>query len=138
MKSDIERRFFLAEGISHQPNDHIDKEVEWAAMARMLDLRDVFQLIVDSLADATLAATPHRVRNEGSGDRLSLPFFFDPNWNSTLEPIDRESLPAKDLASVDDEVRERWDGLDLKKLSRKMTYGDFVWSKVKKVFPDLA
>ncbi len=78
------------------------------------------------------------MRNEGSGDRLSLPFFFDPNWNSTLEPIDRESLPAKDLASVDDEVRERWDGLDLKKLSRKMTYGDFVWSKVKKVFPDLA
>ena len=69
MKSDIERRFFLAEGISHQPSDHIDKEVEWAAMARMLDLRDVFQLIVDSLADATLAATPHRVRNEGSGDR---------------------------------------------------------------------
>ena len=55
MESDVERRFFLAEGISHQPGDHIDKEVEWAAMAGMLDLRDVFQLIIDSLADRTLA-----------------------------------------------------------------------------------
>ena len=55
MKSDVERWFFLTEGVSHQPGDHIDKEIEWAAMAGMLDLRDVFQLIIDSLADRTLA-----------------------------------------------------------------------------------
>ena len=55
MESDVERWFFLAEGIGHQPGNHIDKEVEWAAMARMLDLRDGFQLIIDGLADRTLA-----------------------------------------------------------------------------------
>jgi isopenicillin N synthase-like dioxygenase len=75
-------------------------------------------------------ATPHRVRNQGSGDRLSLPFFFDPNWDCTLESIDPKKIPARNVA--------RWDGLDLKSLPEKMTYGEFVWSKVRKVFPDLA
>jgi isopenicillin N synthase-like dioxygenase len=42
-------------------------------------------------------ATPHRVKNQGDGDRLSLPFFFDPNWNSTLEKIPRELLREEDL-----------------------------------------
>ena len=55
MKSNVERWFFLTEGVSHQPGDHVDKEVEWTAMAGMLDLRDVVQLIIDSLADRTLA-----------------------------------------------------------------------------------
>lgn len=26
-------------------------------------------------------ATPHRVRNKADNDRLSMPFFFDPNWD---------------------------------------------------------
>ena len=55
MKSNVERWFFLTEGVSHQPSDHIDKEVEWAAMAGMLDLRAIFQLISDGLADRALA-----------------------------------------------------------------------------------
>ena len=55
MESDVERWFFLAEGISHQPGDHIDKEVEWVAMAGMLDLRDVFELVIDSLDDRAFA-----------------------------------------------------------------------------------
>jgi isopenicillin N synthase-like dioxygenase len=82
-------------------------------------------------------ATPHRVRNQGQHDRLSLPFFFDPNWDCTLEPVDCSLLPVERLSSVAAKVHERWDGLDLKRLTGKMTYGDFVWSKVKKVFPDL-
>lgn len=49
MKSDIERRFFLAEGIRYEPGEQIDKEVERAAMPGMFNLRDIFQLIVDGL-----------------------------------------------------------------------------------------
>lgn len=26
-------------------------------------------------------ATPHRVRNKAGHDRISMPFFFDPNWD---------------------------------------------------------
>ena len=58
MESDVERWFFLAEGVSHQPSDPIDKEVEWAAMAGMLDLRDVFELVIDGLDDRAVAQQP--------------------------------------------------------------------------------
>jgi isopenicillin N synthase-like dioxygenase len=82
-------------------------------------------------------STPHRVRNLGAGDRISLPFFFDPNWAATLEPIDRARLPSHLLQNVDDRVSDRWDGLNLKHLSQDVTYGKFIWEKVRKVFPDL-
>ena len=79
-------------------------------------------------------ATPHRVKNQGSGDRLSLPYFFDPNWKSSLEPI-----PLKELKVIPpSEEQKRWDGLDLLNLPYNMTYGEFVWNKVKDVFPGLA
>lgn len=83
-------------------------------------------------------ATPHRVRNEAKGDRLSLPFFFDPNWRSTLEPVEKTLLRAADLACVSQATQDRWDGLQMNALSRDMEYGNFVWKKVSKVFPDLA
>ena len=77
-------------------------------------------------------ATPHRVRNQGKGARLSLPFFFDPGWKSTLERIDPKRLPAGAPVSG-----ERWDKMNLHALPAGLTYGDFLWGKVKKVFPDL-
>lgn len=115
-------------------------------------------------------STPHRVRNKGSGDRLSFPLFMDPNWFSSLEPIQKHLLPISDAPeleeqSVNDGVYERWDHLgnaflfivncmcfdlicwfitcilngylDLLRMA-KSTYGDFLWSKVSKVFPKLA
>lgn len=77
-------------------------------------------------------ATPHRVRNQGRGHRLSLPFFFDPGWNSSLEGIDPARLPPPSAAAS-----ERWDQLNLHALPPGLTYGEFLWSKVKKVFPEL-
>ena len=82
-------------------------------------------------------ATPHRVRNQGKGDRISLPFFFDPGWNTRLEPIDRTLLRPTDLTFAAKNPSDRWDSLDLRKLPPDLTYGDFLWSKVRKVFPDL-
>jgi isopenicillin N synthase-like dioxygenase len=78
-----------------------------------------------------LRSTPHRVRNPARQNRFSYPYFFDPNWNSSLEPID-----PKRLAQFPKSVTKRWDGLELHAL--KSTYGEFVWNKISKVFPDLA
>lgn len=81
-------------------------------------------------------ATPHRVRNTSARDRLSMPLFFDPNWHATLAPIPRE-LIAHPIADTPDQ-RARWDGLDLHALDHSMTYGAFVWRKIREVFPALA
>ena len=83
-------------------------------------------------------ATPHRVKNQGKTDRISLPFFFDPGWTSKLQPIDRNLLPAELLSRVATEKSERWDSLSLMNLPKNLTYGEFLWEKVKKVFPQLA
>lgn len=80
-------------------------------------------------------ATPHRVRNLGQGDRLSLPFFFDPSWKAPLSRIPR-SLIHKNLSPLP-HLSERWDGLNLNSLPQDMSYGDYVWNKVRRVFPNL-
>ena len=84
-----------------------------------------------------LKATLHRVRNSAAENRYSFPFFFDPSWHSSLERIPREMLDGKLIASSKSEAESRWDALDLHKLDKKTTYGEFVWNKVSKVFPQL-
>ena len=56
---------------------------------------------------------------------VSLPFFFDPGWDAKVVPLVPDGSPAPD----------RWDGADPHLFDG--TYGDYVWSKVAKVFPDL-
>ncbi len=41
--------------VSDQASDEIDQEVDRAAMARVLNLRDVFELIGDGLDDGAFA-----------------------------------------------------------------------------------
>ena len=41
-------------GISDQARNEIDEEVKGAAMARMLNLRNVLELVIDSFDDGTL------------------------------------------------------------------------------------
>lgn len=84
-------------------------------------------------------ATLHRVKNIAGTDRVSFPFFFDPNWQCPLLPIDPALLPKGELAEAKRRGNDsRWDGLDLRTLSARQTYGDFVWEKIRHVFPDLA
>ena len=71
-------------------------------------------------------STPHRVRNTSDGDRLSFPFFFDPGWDAEVVPV-----PA--VAGDPAPVRQRWDGSDLEAVSG--TYGEYLVSRVGKVFP---
>ena len=97
-----------------------------------------------------LRATLHRVKSPQRGSRLSFPFFYDPPWGATLEPIDktyftsRGSAPAGLPRSSEVGLKEsaqaegRWDGLPLHELENTITYGSFVWEKIRTVFPSLA
>jgi isopenicillin N synthase-like dioxygenase len=73
-------------------------------------------------------STPHRVRNMSGRDRLSFPFFFDPNFSAEVEP-----LPLS--ATAIDDRDERWDQASVHEFCG--TYGDYLLDKVAKVFPQL-
>ena len=85
--------------------------------------------MLDRLTGGVYRSTPHRVRNVSGKSRLSFPFFFDPGWNAKIVP-----LPAH--ANAHDDSRERWDQANVHAFSGK--YGEYLLSKVSKVFPELA
>jgi isopenicillin N synthase-like dioxygenase len=85
--------------------------------------------MLDRMTGGRYRSTPHRVRASTSGERLSFPFFFDPGWDAEVRP-----LPLAG-PEPDDDAAHRWDGTSLRDLSG--TYGDYLSSKVAKVFPDL-
>ncbi len=74
-------------------------------------------------------STPHRVRNLAARDRLSMPFFFDPNFFARVQPID---LPGREAPN---DQADRWDGANVHAFQG--TYGDYLLNKVGKVFPEL-
>lgn len=76
-------------------------------------------------------ATPHRVRPP-TGDRISIPFFLDPSWDAQLAEL---PLPGSVRTAATPQTRRRWDDRDLTTLSG--TYGDYLVSKVSRVFPAL-
>jgi isopenicillin N synthase-like dioxygenase len=84
--------------------------------------------MLDRLTGGYYRSTPHRVRNLTGRDRLSFPFFFDPDFTAEVPP-----LPGR--ARLDEGGRPRWDGADLQAL--RGTYGDYLLGKVGKVFPKL-
>jgi isopenicillin N synthase-like dioxygenase len=83
--------------------------------------------MLERMTGGRYRSTPHRVRNPGQGDRLSFPFFFDPAWDAEVLPV-----PGLDQPSP---ARDRWDGEDPAAWSG--TYGDYLWTKVGRVFPAL-
>jgi isopenicillin N synthase-like dioxygenase len=86
--------------------------------------------MLDRMTSGLYRSTPHRVRNPAPRDRLSFPFFFDPNFLSRVEPI---LLPGRS-APLDDQA-ERWDGASVHLFEG--SYGDYLLNKVGKVFPEL-
>jgi isopenicillin N synthase-like dioxygenase len=84
--------------------------------------------MLDRLTSGLYRSTPHRVRNVSGRDRLSFPFFFDPNWNAQIEPI-AHGLP------IPADGAERWDHTNL--YAFRGTYGEYLWGKVSQVFPQL-
>jgi isopenicillin N synthase-like dioxygenase len=86
--------------------------------------------MLDRMTGGLFRSTPHRVRNPATRDRLSFPFFFDPNFFARVRPIDRLAV---DLSR--DDRDERWDRASVH--SFEGTYGDYLLGKVGKVFPEL-
>ena len=84
--------------------------------------------MLDRMTGGLYRSTPHRVRNTSTSGRLSFPFFFDPNFDAEVQPIDLHSTVA-------DDKHNRWDGSSVHEISG--TYGEYVLNKVSKVFPEL-
>jgi isopenicillin N synthase-like dioxygenase len=86
--------------------------------------------MLDRLTRGNYRSTPHRVINRSGRDRLSFPFFFDPNFHADVRPI-------AELAGrfVPDDRDQRWDRASVHEYQG--SYGDYLLGKVAKVFPQL-
>ena len=89
--------------------------------------------MLDRMTAGLYRSTPHRVRNRSGRDRLSFPFFFDPNFDAEVAPIPLDQIPA-DGQPLDDR-EDRWDRASVHEF--RGTYGDYLLGKVSKVFPQL-
>ncbi|MBG1241672.1 isopenicillin N synthase family dioxygenase [Nostoc sp. NZL] len=85
--------------------------------------------MLDRMTQGLYRSTPHRVQNLSTSNRLSFPFFFDPNFNVEVKPIE-----LKDVV-VNDDKSDRWDKASVHEF--RGTYGDYLLNKVSKVFPEL-
>ena len=84
--------------------------------------------MLDRMTGGHYLSTPHRVRNLAGHNRLSFAFFFDPNFNAEVRPIKIDT-------ATNDNKEERWDRASVHEF--RGTYGDYLLSKVSKVFPAL-
>jgi isopenicillin N synthase-like dioxygenase len=83
--------------------------------------------MLDRMTGGLYLSTPHRARNLTAHNRLAFPFFFDPNFNAEVRPIQG--------GVVNDNKNERWDRASVHDFHG--TYGDYLLSKIVKVFPEL-
>jgi len=86
--------------------------------------------MLERLTRGVYRSTPHRVLNTSPRDRLSFPFFFDPDVDARMLPV--EGLVNEALM---DDSAERWDHASVHDYSG--TYGSYLLKKVSKVFPEL-
>jgi isopenicillin N synthase-like dioxygenase len=86
--------------------------------------------MLDRMTRGVYRSTPHRVRNVSGRDRMSFPFFFDPNFFADVRAID---LPSGETAP--DDRGNRWDQSSVHIFQG--TYGEYLLGKVGKVFPEL-
>jgi isopenicillin N synthase-like dioxygenase/RimJ/RimL family protein N-acetyltransferase len=84
--------------------------------------------MLDRMTGGMYRSTPHRARNVSGRDRLSFPFFFDPGFDTRVQPV------FEDRRASDDK-EERWDHASVHEFSG--TYGDYLLGKVSRVFPSL-
>jgi isopenicillin N synthase-like dioxygenase len=86
--------------------------------------------MLERMTGGRYRSTPHRARNPGASGRLSFPFFFDPGWDAEVQPVPGVGAPPAHVHEP-----PRWDGASVHDLTG--TYGEYLLSKVSKVFPAL-
>ena len=84
--------------------------------------------MLERITGGRFIAAPHRVFNASGRERLSFPFFYDPDFTAPMR-----GLPG--VASVRTARGARWDAQDLRSFDG--CYGDWLLAKVGRVFPDL-
>ncbi|CAF1293244.1 unnamed protein product [Adineta steineri] len=90
--------------------------------------------MLERMSGGYYRSTPHRVRNlSTTRDRLSFPFFLDPNWDAEVLPVPMEGVTD---TNDNDDAEHRWDKTSVHTFHG--TYGDYLLKKVSRVFPDLA
>lgn len=87
--------------------------------------------MLERLTAGRYRSTPHRVLNRSGLDRLSFPLFFDPDFAAELKPLPTVAATVLEAADGSD----RWDKASPHAFEG--TYGDYLLSKVGKVFPQL-
>src|SRR3954470_16484833 len=85
--------------------------------------------MLERMTGGRYKSTPHRVQNTSGVDRLSFPLFLDPAWDAAVLPVPQIAPAAGAVGG------ERWDGASVHEWSG--TYGDYLLTKVGRVFPDL-
>ena len=83
--------------------------------------------MLEHLTGGRFVSTPHRVVNAGGKDRLSFPFFYDPDFTALMTPV--AGLGPQRPGEA------RWDTEDVH--AYRGTYGDYLTSRVGRVFPEL-
>lgn len=84
--------------------------------------------MLDRMTGGLYHSTPHRVLNKSGKSRLSFPLFFDPGFDTIPRRIEGIEI-------VKDNSAERWDKTSVHAFEG--TYGDYILSKISKVFPEL-
>lgn len=84
--------------------------------------------MLERMTGGLYKSTPHRVLNTGNKSRLSWPFFFDPHFDAEMKAIVNAGQESSDSLT-------RWDGQTVFDFQGR--YGDYLLSKVSKVFPKL-
>jgi isopenicillin N synthase-like dioxygenase len=88
--------------------------------------------MLERMTGGRYRSTPHRVHNT-TRDRLSFPLFLDPAWDADVLPV--PGLGAGESVGTAAGGSDRWDGASVHEWSG--TYGDYLLTKVGRVFPEL-
>lgn len=84
--------------------------------------------MLERLTGGRFVSTPHRVVNRAGRERLSFPFFYDPDFAARMDPVPAPARRRVAGPRWDDADVHAWDG----------TYGDYLRAKVGRVFPELS
>jgi isopenicillin N synthase-like dioxygenase len=83
--------------------------------------------MLERLTGGRFVSTPHRVVNASGRDRLSFPFFYDPDFTAVMTPVPGAAATGAGEA--------RWDGADVH--AYEGSYREYLLAKVGRVFPQL-